>query len=64
MSLSSLFLIWKFVVLDLGYCCMTFNFTTQMTLRNLLPMPMNEKIMCRDRKIYSKMLRKIYKKEV
>ena len=43
---------------------MTFNFTTQMTLRHLLPMPMNKKRECKDHQIYSKMLRKICKKEV
>ena len=30
-----------------------------MTLRQLLPMPMNEKLECKDRQIYSKMLRNI-----
>ena len=33
-----------FVVLYLGYGCMTFNFMTQMILCHVLPMPMNEDI--------------------
>ena len=40
------------------------NFTTQMTLRHLLLMPMNKILECKDHQIYSKMLRKICKKEV
>ena len=48
--------------LDCGW--MTFNFTTQITLRHLLPMLMNKKLECKDYKIYSKILRKICKKEV
>ena len=43
---------------------MTFNFTTQMTLRHLSPMPMNTKLECKDHQIYSKMLKKICKKDV
>ena len=43
---------------------MTFNFMTQMTLRHLLPMPMNKKLECKDHQIYSKMLRKICKKGI
>ena len=35
------------------------NFTTQMTLRHLLLMPMNKILDCKDHQIYSKMLRKI-----
>ena len=46
-----------------GRGCMTFNFKIQMTLRHLLPMPMNKKRECKDHQIYSKMLRKICKKE-
>ena len=42
----------------------TFYFTTQMTLSHLLPMPINKNIECKDHQIYSKMLRKICKKEV
>ena len=42
----------------------TFYFTTQMTLSHLLPMPINKNIECNDHQIYSKMLRKICKKEV
>ena len=48
----------KFLVLNLGCCCLTFNFTTQMTLRHLLPMPMNNKIEYKDNQIYSKMVEK------
>ena len=43
---------------------MTFDFITQMTLRHLLPMPMNKELEFKDHQIYSKMLRKICKKEV
>ena len=41
---------------------MTFNFTTQMTLRYLLLMPMNKKLECKDHQIYSKIMRNISKK--
>ena len=34
-----------------------------MTLRHFLLMPMNKKLECKDHQIYSKVLRKIYKKE-
>ena len=40
------------------------NSITKMTLRHLLLMPMNEILECKDHQIYSKMLRKICKKEV
>ena len=41
---------------------MTFDLTTKMTLSHLLlTMPMNKEL---DHQIYSKMLRKIFKKEV
>ena len=53
----------KFLVLYLGCGYMTFNFTTQMTLRPLFPMPMNIKLEFKDHQIYSKMLRKICKKD-
>ena len=43
---------------------MTFNFTTQMALHRLSPMPMNKKLECKDQQIYSKTLKKIWKKEV
>ena len=43
---------------------MNFNFITQMTLRHLLPMPMNKKLGCKGQQIYSKMLKNICKKEV
>ena len=44
MSLNKLFLKHeKLVVLYLGCGCITFNFTTQMTLHHLLSMPMNAK---------------------
>ena len=61
MSLSYLSLIafWKFQVLYLGCGCMTFDFTTQMTLRHLLPILMNKKLECKEHQIYFKMLRKI-----
>ena len=39
------------------------NFTTQMTLRHLLPMPMNKILECNGHQIYSKMLWKICKKD-
>ena len=49
MSLRNIFLKFgKFLVLYLGCGCMTFNFTTQMILRHLLPMPMNKKLECKD----------------
>ena len=67
MSLSNLFLrllnLRKFLVLYLGCGCMAFDFITQMTLSHFLPMLVNEKLKCRDHKIYFKMLRKICKKE-
>ena len=45
MSLSNLFLKFgKFLVLYLGCGCMTFNFTTQITLHHLLPIPMNKNL--------------------
>ena len=63
MSLSNLFLkLGKFLVSYLCCDCITFNFTTQMTLRHLLPMAMNKKVECKDHQIYCKMLRKICKK--
>ena len=63
MSLSNLFLkLGKFLVSHLCCDCITFNFTTQMTLRHLLPMAMNKKLECKDHQIYCKMLRKICKK--
>ena len=46
--------------IQVGY--MTSNFTTQMTLRYLLLMPMNKKLECKDRQIYSKIMRNISKK--
>ena len=65
MSLSNLFLKFgTFLGLYFGCSCMTFNFTTQMILRQLLPMPINKKLECKDYQIYSKMLRKICQKEV
>ena len=55
MSLSNLFLkVGKFLVLYLVCGCMTFNFTIQMTLRHLLPMPTNKILECKDHQIYSK----------
>ena len=43
MSLSNLFPnAGNFLVLYLGCGCIDFNFTTQMTLRHLLPMPINK----------------------
>ena len=56
----------KFLVLYLGCGSMSFKFTTQMTLRQLLSMPMNKKLECKDQQdqIYSKIMRKICKKEV
>ena len=36
----------------------------EMSLRHLLLVPMYKKLECKDRQIYSKMLRKICKKEV
>ena len=63
--LSYLFLKFgKFLVLYLGCSCATFNFTTQRTLRHLIPRPMNKKLGCKDHQIYSKMLRKFCEKEV
>ena len=43
---------------------MTFDFATQMPLPHLSAMPMNKKLECKDQQIYSKMLKKIWKKEV
>ena len=43
---------------------MTFDFTTEMTLRHVLPIPMNKILECKAHQIYAKMLRKICKKEV
>ena len=43
---------------------MTFDFATQLTSSHLLSKLMNENLECKDRQIYSKMLRMIYKKEV
>ena len=65
MSLSILFpKCGTFLFLYLGCGFMIFNFTTQMTLGHILPMPMNKKLERKDHQIYSKMLRKICKKEV
>ena len=43
---------------------MTFNFAAQMTLRHLLPIPMNKKLECKDHQIFYKILKKLCKKEV
>ena len=67
LSLSNLLLkFWKSLVSYLARGCVTFNFTTQMTLHPLLllPMPMIKKHQCKDHQIYSKTLRKICKKEI
>ena len=66
LSLSNLFFKFgRFLFLYLGCGCMTFNFTTQITLHHLLllPMPMIKKLERHDHQIYSKMLRKICKNE-
>ena len=64
MSLSNLFLKLRKFGYYLGCGCITFNFIAPMNLRHLLPMLMNKKLECKDHQIYSKMLRKICKKEV
>ena len=65
MSLSNLlFKFGKFLVWYLGCGCMTFNFTAQITLSHLLPMLINKKLECKDYQLCSKMLRKIYWKDI
>ena len=57
----------KFLVLYLGCGCMIFDFTTQMISSHFLPHAdekKKKKLECKDHQIYSKMLRKICKKEV
>ena len=56
--MSELLKFGKLLVLNLGCAFLTFNFTTQMTLRHLLPMLMNEKTEYKDHQIYSKMTEK------
>ena len=57
MSLNNLFLIkfWKFLALYLDCGCMTFDFTTHMTLAKSHLHPLvNKKMECKDHQIYPK----------